>query len=141
MPYFASDGVIRGPAGEGRFAPVVRDDIADVAVAVLLDEQYDGATFDVTGPELVTLHDVAALLSETTGQEVRYQAETLDEAYASRASYGAPEWEVTGWVTSYAAIAAGEMEVLSDTVETVAGHRPVSVRDFLQSLHTDGEST
>jgi len=141
MPYFASDGVIRGPAGEGRFAPVVRDDIADVAVAVLLDEQYDGATFDVTGPELVTLHDVAALLSETTGQEVRYQAETLDEAYASRASYGAPEWEVTGWVTSYAAIAAGEMEVVSDTVETVAGHRPVSVRDFLQRLHTDGEST
>lgn len=140
MPSFAPDGVIRGPAGEGRFAPVVRDDIADVAVAVLLDEQYDGATFDVTGPELVTMHDVAALLTETSGQEVRYHAETLDEAYASRASYGAPEWEVTGWVTSYAAIAAGEMEVVSDTVETVAGHRPVSVRDYLGSIHTDGES-
>lgn len=141
MPYLASDGVIRGPAGEGRFAPVVRDDIADVAVAALLDEQYDGATFDVTGPELVTLHDVAAVLTETNGQKVRYHAETLDEAYASRATYGAPEWEVAGWVTSYAAIAAGEMEIVSDTVEIVAGHRPVSVRDYLAGIHTGGEST
>lgn len=28
-------GVIRGPAGEGRLAPVSRDDLADVATAIL----------------------------------------------------------------------------------------------------------
>lgn len=135
LPYMVSDGVLRGPAGDGRVAPVIRDDIADVAVATLLDEQYDGATFDVTGPALMTLHDVAAVLAETTGEPVRYQPETLDEAYASRAPYGAPDWEVTGWVTSYAAIAAGELEVVSDVVERIAGHPPVAFRDFLRSGH------
>jgi NAD(P)H dehydrogenase (quinone) len=132
LPYFVSGGVIRGPAGDGRFAPVTRGDIADVAVTVLLEEQYDGATFDVTGPELVSMADIAAMLTEVLEEPVRYEAETLEEAYASRASFGAPEWEVTGWVTSYAAIATGELEVVADTVQAVTGRSPVSPRDYLR---------
>ena len=42
-----------------------------------------------------------------TGRAVATSSETLEEAYASRASYGAPDWEVDGWVTTYAAIADG----------------------------------
>lgn len=132
LPFFAADGVIRGPAGHGRFAPVTRDDIADVAVTVLLSEDHDGATFDVTGPELVSMADIAAILSEARGELVRYEVETLEEAYASRASFGAPQWEVTGWVTSYAAIATGEMEVVTNAVEALTGRPPVSPRDYLR---------
>jgi NAD(P)H dehydrogenase (quinone) len=138
LPYWVSDGVIRGPAGDGRFAPVVRDDIADAAVAVLLNEDDDGAMFDVTGPELVSMADMAAILSEALGKSVRYEAETLEEAYASRASFGAPDWEVTGWVTSYAAIATGELEVVTDTVEVLTGRSPVSPRDYLRTAFPNG---
>ncbi|HSK95450.1 MAG TPA: SDR family oxidoreductase [Euzebyales bacterium] len=132
LPSFVSGGVIRGPAGDGRFAPVTRGDVADMAVTALLDERYDGTTFDVTGPELVSMADIAALLTETLGEPVRYEDETLEEAYASRASFGAPEWEVTGWVTSYAAIATGALEIVTDTVEAVTGRPPVSPRDYLR---------
>jgi NAD(P)H dehydrogenase (quinone) len=138
LPYWVSDGVIRGPAGDGRFAPVVRDDIADAAVAVLLNEDHDGTTFDVTGPELVSMVDMAAILSEALGEPVRYEAETLEQAYASRASFGAPDWEVTGWVTSYAAIATGELEVVTDTVEMLTGRSPVSPRDYLRMAFPNG---
>jgi NAD(P)H dehydrogenase (quinone) len=134
LPYFAAEGVIRGPAGDGRFAPVTRDDVADAAVAVLLDEQYDGTTFDVTGPELVTMADIAVMLGDALGEPVRYEAETIEQAYASRASFGAPEWEVTGWVTSYAAVATGELEVVADTVERLTGRPPVAPHDYLQGL-------
>ena len=53
LPYFVGpDGVIRGPAGDGRVGFVARDDIADAAVAVLLDgAAHDGQTYDLTGPE------------------------------------------------------------------------------------------
>lgn len=51
-----TDGVIRGSAGDGRVGAVARDDIAEVAVAVLLGEGHDGRTYDVTGPEAVTLY-------------------------------------------------------------------------------------
>jgi NAD(P)H dehydrogenase (quinone) len=114
------DGVIRGPAGDGRVASVSHDDIADVVTHLLLDEdarRHDGRTYDVTGPEALTLDEVARALSTATGREITYHPETLKEAYASRERYGAPRFEVDGWVSSYAAIAAGELARVSDTVE------------------------
>jgi len=129
-----ADGIIRGPAAGGRVAAVARDDIADVAVAVLLENGggHDGRTYDMTGPEALTLAEVAEELSRVAGRPITYQNETLEEAYASRASYGAPDWEVAGWVTTYAAIANGDLDKVSDDVARVAGHPPVSLAEFLR---------
>jgi NAD(P)H dehydrogenase (quinone) len=126
------DGVIRGPAGDGRVGAVARDDVADVAVAVMLSHEHNARTYDVTGPEAITLHQVAEELSRVTGHSSTYHAETLEEAYVSRASYGAPEWEVEGWVTSYVAIATGEMGAVSDTVSKLTGHAPMTFAEFLR---------
>lgn len=129
------DGVLRGPAGDGRVSGVAHADIADVATAVLVarDGSHDGVTYDVTGPEALTLTEVAAELSRVTGREITYVAETREEAFASRAGYGAEEWEVTGWVSSYEAIAAGEMAAVSDTVPRLAGHRAQSFAEYLDA--------
>jgi uncharacterized protein YbjT (DUF2867 family) len=127
-----TDGVIRGPAGHGRVGAVARDDVAEVVVAVLLGEGHDGQTYDVTGPEAISLREAAEELSRVTGREVAYHPETLEEAYQSRSSYGAPEWEVEGWVTSYAGIAAGEMDVVSGTVGELTGHPPMGLAEFLR---------
>ena len=129
-----ADGVIRGPAGDGRVAVVARDDIADVAAAVLLEggDRHDGRSYDLTGPEALTMAEAAQRLSELAGRTVTYHPETLEEAYASRASYGAPDWEVDGWVTTYVAIANGELEAVSGDVAAVAGHPPMGLDDFLR---------
>ncbi len=126
-----ADGVIRGPAGDGRVACVARDDVADVAVVALTQAGHEGATYDVTGPEARTLADMAAALSRHLGRTIRYENETLDEARASRAGFGAEAWEVEGWVTSYAAVATGEMDVVSDAVQRVSGHAPLSLEAYL----------
>jgi len=134
LPLMAGpDGVIRGPAGDGRVAAVARDDIADVAVAVLLGGGHEGRSYDLTGPEALTLAEAAEELSRAAGRPIRYQAETLEEAYASRASYGAPGWEVDGWVTTYAAIANGDLDEVSGDVAAVAGHPPMRLAEFLRS--------
>jgi NAD(P)H dehydrogenase (quinone) len=129
-----ADGVIRGPAGDGRVAAVARDDIADVAVAVLTGDAggHDGRTYDMTGPEALTMAEIAEELSRASGRAVGYHAETLEEAYASRASYGAPDWEVAGWVTTYVAVANGDLEAVSGDVAAVAGHPPMSLAEFLR---------
>ena len=133
LPYFVGDdGVIRGPAGDGRVAAVARDDVADVAVGVLrAPGDHDGRTYDVTGPVALTLAETAGEITRATGRTVTYHPETLEEAYASRARYGAPRWAVDGWVTSYAAVASGELDVVTDTVERVAGHPPMTFADLL----------
>ena len=136
------DGVIRGPAGDGRVASVSHDDIADVATAVLLDERprrHDGATYDLTGPEALTLAEVASTLSRVTGREIAYHPETVDEAYASRAGYDAPRFEVDGWVSSYSAIAAGALARVSDTVRRFTERPAQSFAQWLDDYPEEWE--
>jgi NAD(P)H dehydrogenase (quinone) len=77
------------------------------------------------------MDEIAAELSRVAGRTVTYHPETLEEAYASPGSYGAPDWEVAGRVTAYVAIANGEAEAVSGDVAAVAGHPPMSVAEFL----------
>jgi NAD(P)H dehydrogenase (quinone) len=128
----SEDGVIAGPAGDGRLSAVARDDIADAIAVMLVEDGHEGATYDLTGPEAFTMAEAAAEISRATGREVTYRDETLEEAYASRASYGAPDWEVDGWVTSYAAIAAGEIAKVSDDVRKLTGREPIGLAEFLR---------
>jgi NAD(P)H dehydrogenase (quinone) len=128
------DGVIRGPAGDGRVAAVAQDDVADVAVAVLRDPAaHAGATYDLTGPAALTLTEVAGTITEVTGRPVRYQPESVPEAYASRAGYGAPDWQVDAWVSTYTAIAAGEMATVSSAVADLTGHPARTLAEVLRT--------
>jgi NAD(P)H dehydrogenase (quinone) len=135
VPYFTSpdDLAIRGPADGGRMGAVARDDIGEVAATVLLEgSTHDGRTYDVTGPEAITLAEAAATLSRALGRTVRFVDETVEEAYASRATYGAPAWMVDGWVSTYLAIADGSVETVSDTVERLTGHPAASLGELLE---------
>lgn len=127
------DGIIRGPAGTGQVAAVAQDDIADAAAAVLLDpDSHAGATYSLTGPQALTLDEVAAILTRELHRPVRYQRETIEEAYASRAHYGAPPWQVDAWVSTYTAIAVGELANVTDHIPTLTGHAATSLASLLR---------
>ena len=133
VPFLAgADGVIRGPAGDGRVAAVARDDIADVALAALLSDEHAGAAYELSGGEALTMTEAAEIITRHTGREVRFVNETLEEARESRRPSGAPDWEIEGWVTTYAAIAAGELDVVTDHVERIAGHPPMTLPELLE---------
>ncbi|HTY73405.1 MAG TPA: SDR family oxidoreductase [Actinomycetes bacterium] len=120
------DGVIRGPGGDGRVSVVARDDVGAVAARVLLDVgRHDGTTYGLTGPEALSFDEIGHLLSGAVGRPISYQDETLEEAYASRARYAAPAWQVDAWVSMYVAIAAGEMAEVTDAIPRVLG-RPAT---------------
>jgi NAD(P)H dehydrogenase (quinone) len=134
IPVFAGeDGVIRGPADEGRIAPVARDDVADVAAEALAGPGHEGQVYPLTGGESFTLAEAAEILTRVTGTEVRFVNETLEEARESRAPSGAPDWMIEGWVTTYSQIATGEMDVVADTVERIAGHPPITLEELLRA--------
>ncbi|QGF22901.1 SDR family oxidoreductase [Raineyella fluvialis] len=127
----ADGGVIRGPAGSGRVAAVAQDDIADVAAAILLRPSvHAGRTYDLTGPEELGLADIARVLSEAQGRPIRYEEESREEAYASRSHYGAPDWQIEAWVSTYEAIAKGEMGPATNDVATVLGRPATAVKDL-----------
>jgi uncharacterized protein YbjT (DUF2867 family) len=127
------DGVIRGPADDGRVAAVAREDIARVAVTVLTDPAaHRNQTYDLTGPEALTLAEVAAIMTEHTGRPISFHDETIPEAYESRRRWPAPDWQYDAWVSTYTAIANGELAGITDTVERLTGRPPISLVDYLQ---------
>lgn len=130
------DGVIRGPAGDGVMAAVTRADIARCAAAVLGDPAvHVGRTYNLTGPEDISLQRAADLLTAGTGRTVTYHNETMEEAYASRASYGVPAWQVDAWVSTYTAIANGELAGPTSDVYGLTGREPLGLADFLEEAH------
>ncbi|QHK22389.1 NmrA family NAD(P)-binding protein [Pseudarthrobacter psychrotolerans] len=127
------DGVIRGPAGDGVVSAVSREDVAHCAVTVLRDPAlHVGTTYNLTGPEEISLAFAAEVLTAETGRTVTYHPESVEEAYASRASSGAPPWQLDAWVSTYTAIAAGELAGLSPDVRTLTGREPLSLEAFLE---------
>ena len=89
--------------------------------------------FGVAGPDAFTLHDIATLLSQHAGRTVTCQSETVREAYASRAPYGAPSWQLDAWVSTYLAIADGSLEPVSGDVERITGTPPLGLADLLRA--------
>jgi NAD(P)H dehydrogenase (quinone) len=127
IPSMVTDGVIRGPAGDGRLAAVLRRDVAASCAAVLLgDGEHDGRTYDLTGPAAFSLAEAAELMG------ARFEDETDEQAFASRAGL-APDWEIRGWVSSYQAIRDGSFEAVSDGVERLTGRPPTSLREYLSA--------
>ena len=133
LPMMAGeDGVIRGPAGDGKVGAVSREDIARVAVEVLGNPAaHSGRTYGLTGRETISLSEAASILSEMTDQSISYEEETVEEAYESRAVYEAPEWQVDAWVSTYTSIASGELDLVTRDVEEITGEPPLTLREYL----------
>jgi NAD(P)H dehydrogenase (quinone) len=145
--HVSDDGVIRAPAGEGHAAWITRDDLADVAVAVMTESGHEGCSYDVTGPEALTMVETAERLSYATGREITYQAQTPHEARTTHTTSGMDKFEaeqirLTGsglddyavevWVSHFLQIATGELATVSDTVPKLTGHPAQSLADYLE---------
>jgi len=135
LPSFADDsGTIRGPAGSGRVGAVARADVADVAAAVLRDPgAHVDATYTLTGPEALTLAEVAERAGRVLGRRLSYTEKSVEEAYASRrAAYpDAADFQLDAWVSTYTAIADGSCAAVTDDVARLAGHRARTLEEAL----------
>lgn len=132
LEFADSNGVIRGPAGSGKAAAVARADVADAATAVLRHpEDHQKTVYELTGREALGFADFAERASAVAGRAFSYVEETLEEAYASRAHYGAPDWQVDAWVSTYTAIANGDLARVTDDVRKLTGHESRVLEDLI----------
>ena len=128
------EGRILGPAGDGRVGVVAREDAGRVAAGVLAAPgSFENQTLDVTGPEALTLDEIAAILTRVQGRPVTYVRETVEEAYESRKKWPAAQWQYDSWVSTYTSIARGEMDVVSTTVRDVTGRDPLTFEEVARA--------
>jgi uncharacterized protein YbjT (DUF2867 family) len=126
------DGVITVPTGDGADAFVDAEDIAAVAAETLANpEAHAGAQYAPTGPEALTVADVARIIGDVLGRPVKHN--DIDrEAWISGAIAAgfvpAAYAEILRWLTG--TIAAGNGSRPTDDVRKVTGVPPSSLADF-----------
>jgi NAD(P)H dehydrogenase (quinone) len=124
-------GRYRHNAGNGRTAYVSRADCAAVAVGTLVQDGHENVVYDVTGPELHTQDEIAALIAETTGSPVEAVEVSDEERIADFMDAGYTEYSAgsaASWGTS---IRVGALDGLSPVVEEVTGRPGRTVREVL----------
>ena len=78
------------PIGASRLAPVDIEDIAKVSVALMTGEGHEGRSYEMTGPEALTMHDVVERITAATGVPYRYREVSFEEKRRSLAAAGRP---------------------------------------------------
>lgn len=131
-------GAITLPAGEQLEPFVDVDDIADVAVAAFIEDHHIGQVYEVTGPRLMTMSDVAADLSAATGRDIRYLDVPHDAFVSEVASSGAPKDVV--WMLDYlfSTVLDGRNAYLTDGVQRALGREPRDFADYARAVAATG---
>jgi len=130
-------------AGEGRIALVTRRDCVACAVAVLSSAGHEDTIYNITGPELLSYRQVAAMVSSVANKPVEFAAVTDDELYEHFDRLGIPReaaddktvqgvpWSSDDMVSFERAIRTGHLAVLSDDVKKLTGREPQSMHSVL----------
>jgi uncharacterized protein YbjT (DUF2867 family) len=120
------------PQGSGRISFVDVRDIAEAAAELLISPaEHAGLTYDLTGPESLSNHDVASLLSDTLSKRVEYAP--LDESVAieDMRQRGLPEWNIEFVTSLHRYVRDGRMAEVAKAVGDIIGKRPRSFTDFI----------
>ncbi|GHO69275.1 NAD(P)-dependent oxidoreductase [Ktedonobacter sp. SOSP1-52] len=78
------------PMENARLSPVDVEDIAKVAFALLHSEGHEGKSYDMTGPEALTMAEVVEQISQAIGKPFRYVNIPLEEMRQAWLAAGIP---------------------------------------------------
>ena len=121
--------------GEGY---VDADDIADVVTAALTEEGHEGHIYQLTGPELLTFRDIAAVFREVTGREVNVVDVSREAFVEGLEAAQLPEGMVQLVDYLFNEVLDGRNSSLGDGVQRALGRPPRDFRSFLQKAHLSG---
>lgn len=135
-------GVHRTASGDGGISYVAREDAAAAAAGALLSATSVCRRFDITGPEVLNVEQVFALLEQLTGKAVRVEHVSTEEWAAHFRAQGGD----AAWLANRLAIVPAHMLSekggffggLSNAVEELSGRPPMRMRDYLPRLMSRG---
>ena len=135
--WFDADGRITGPGGDGKVSLTLRAELAEAIAELLVDPAHDARTVvTITGPEALTLAELAAAASEVTGDDYRYEPLDREEWLAYRRGLGRPAWSIEAGISYYDGVAAGEAGIVGDGYRELTGKEPLTIREIVE-LHRD----
>ncbi|NKB43963.1 MAG: NAD(P)H-binding protein [Alphaproteobacteria bacterium] len=122
------------PAGDGTASMCDVRDVGEVAAVILTGgESHYGKTYDLTGPDIVSFHDVAALLSKTLGREITYNPMPLQAFHDYLAKVLKSDWHVDGVVELMQEMSEeGGLDFTTETMGELLRRPPTTIAQFIE---------
>ena len=130
VPSIVNRGALSLPMADARIASIDIGDIAEVAADVLTGSGHEGKTYPITGPDALTMTEVAAALTAATGRPIRYVDVPPADAKAAQLAAGMPAYLADGLAELFAERRKGKEATVSLVIQTIFKRRPLSFDHF-----------
>jgi uncharacterized protein YbjT (DUF2867 family) len=130
-PAIAATSAFGSAAGKGRVGLVDARDVGAVAAEIAVSPaSHAGQTYRLTGPELISNYDVAAVLSELLGRTITYTELSFDENRDAMIKAGVPAPIAQMNAQAFSLTADGDAEWLTEDVPAILGRPARSFEQF-----------
>ena len=124
------------PMRDGQVGIIDVRDVARFILTVLTRPGHENKTYEITGPELVSFHDIAGQLSDVMGREIRYVDVPAEDFKESLVHWVPDDWYVETVSDMFKLTAQGRGALLNDVYTQVTGRAPTSLRQFFRDYST-----
>jgi NAD(P)H dehydrogenase (quinone) len=132
LPQVLKSGHWYTSSGTGKIAHVAREDCAEAIAAALASGSNECVTYTLTGSELRSTDEVAALASEITGKPIEVVHLTDEQLAGGMKAAGVPEFLIPTLVSFETAAREGNLGAQTNDVETLTSRKPKSLRAFFE---------
>jgi uncharacterized protein YbjT (DUF2867 family) len=129
-PSIVAKGALFLPMEDAKIAMIDVGDIAEVAASVLTSPGHAGKIYPLTGPEALSMAEVAEKLSAATGKKIQYVNVTPDEAKRAQLAAGMPLFIADALAELFAERRKGKEAQVSPSIQTIFGRRATSFDEF-----------
>ncbi|TGE14713.1 SDR family oxidoreductase [Hymenobacter elongatus] len=123
------------PAGVGKVPFALRREMGEAIATVLAAGGGAKPVYQLTGSASYSFADVAAVLTELSGQTVKYTAAELPAFAQSLQARGLPDLVVQRIAGFLADIKNGQEDEVSPDLERLLGRKPATLREGLKELY------
>jgi len=129
-PSVKSDGNIYWDWANGKAGIIDIRDVAESALGALTGKAQEGKEYILTGPESISMYDVANSFAKKLGKPVHYIPVPHEASKAAMMGMGFPEFIVDGYMELNEGFTNGFADVSNGNVKTLTGHAARSVDNF-----------
>lgn len=132
----APDKGIYFPAADGRVPFASRTDMAEAAANIAAGQGHENQSYHTVNSHSYSFYEIAAILSEITGKEVKYFCPSSEEFSKSLVAEGVPENVIKGILGWAGGIRQGYFESKTSDLERLLGRKPVDLKSILAKVYS-----
>ena len=130
VPNITAKGAMFLPMEDASIASIDVGDIAEIAAKVLTGSGHEGKTYPLTGPEALTMTEVAEKLSTAAGKTIRYVNVPPEAARQAQLAAGMPPYLADALFELFAERRNGKEATVWPNAQALLGRLPTSFDEF-----------